>query len=74
MRFGLGYALSNPASTPTIPEGRVGFWGGYGGSIVIADADRRMTFAYVMNRMSPGIIGSPRSEAYTRAVYSALEA
>ena len=74
LRFGLGYAVSNPASTPTIPEGRVGFWGGYGGSIVIADADRRMTFAYVMNRMSPGIIGSPRSEAYTRAVYSALEA
>lgn len=74
LRFGLGYAVSNPASTPTIPQGRVGFWGGYGGSIVIADADRRMTFAYVMNRMSPGIIGSPRSEAYTRAVYSALEA
>ncbi|RQP13192.1 MAG: class A beta-lactamase-related serine hydrolase [Microbacteriaceae bacterium] len=72
LRFGLGYVVSNRASTPTIPEGRVGFWRGYGGSIVIADADRRMTFAYVMNRMSPGIIGSPRSEAYTRAVYSAL--
>ena len=74
LRFGLGYAVSHPASTPSIPTGRVAFWGGWGGSIVIADAERRMTFAYVMNRMSPGIIGSPRSEAYTRAVYDALGA
>lgn len=72
LRFGLGYAVSNPASTPAIPEGRVAFWGGWGGSIVIADADRHLTFAYVMNRMSPGIIGSPRSDAYTREVYAAL--
>ncbi|MGI9822055.1 serine hydrolase domain-containing protein [Agromyces sp. Marseille-Q5079] len=74
LRFGLGFALSNPASTPYIPEGRVAFWGGWGGSIVINDAERRTTFAYVMNRMSPGIIGSPRSDAYTRAVYAALGA
>ncbi len=74
LRFGLGYAMSHPASTPAIPEGRVAFWGGWGGSIVIADADRGMTFAYVMNRMSPGLIGSPRSDAYTRAVYAALDA
>nr|WP_082510227.1 serine hydrolase domain-containing protein [Leifsonia sp. Leaf325] len=72
LRFGLGYAVSNPASTPNIPEGRVAFWGGWGGSLVIADTERRLTFAYVMNRMSPGIIGSPRSDAYTAAVYRAL--
>ncbi len=74
LRFGLGYAVSNPASTPVIPEGRVAFWGGWGGSIVIADAGRRTTIAYVMNRMSPGIIGSPRSDAYVSAVYAALGA
>ncbi|KQX08544.1 serine hydrolase [Leifsonia sp. Root1293] len=72
LRFGLGYAVSNPASTPNIPEGRVAFWGGWGGSLVIADTERRLTFAYVMNRMSPGIIGSPRSDAYAAAVYGAL--
>ncbi|MGO7983656.1 serine hydrolase, partial [Rhizobium johnstonii] len=55
LRFGLGYAVSNPASTPYIPEGRVGFWGGWGGSLVIADVERGLSFAYVMNRMSPGI-------------------
>ncbi|GAA1830905.1 serine hydrolase domain-containing protein [Agromyces salentinus] len=72
LRFGLGFAVANPVSTPAIPDGRVAYWGGWGGSIVIDDVDRRTTFAYVMNRMSPGIIGSPRSEAYTRAVYAAL--
>ena len=29
-------------------------WAGTGGSLVIIDADRRMTFAYVMNKMAPG--------------------
>jgi hypothetical protein len=29
-------------------------WGGYGGSAVIIDVDRRMTFAYVMNKMAAG--------------------
>ena len=33
---------------------------------------RRLTISYLMNRMAPGIIGSPRSEAYVSAVYSAL--
>jgi hypothetical protein len=29
-------------------------WGGTGGSTVIIDVDRRITFAYVMNKMAPG--------------------
>jgi hypothetical protein len=28
-------------------------WGGAGGSMVLIDVDRRMTFAYVMNKMAP---------------------
>ena len=40
------------------------FWGGWGGSIIVMDLDRRLTISYLMNRMAPGIIGSPRSEAY----------
>lgn len=73
VRFGLGYAVSNPASTPYIPEGRVAFWGGWGGSLVVNDVDRGLTFAYVMNRMSPGILGSPRSDAYLQALYGSLD-
>jgi hypothetical protein len=45
--FGIGYSLF-----PT--QGRVCAWGGAGGSCVIIDADRRITFAYVMNKMAPG--------------------
>lgn len=45
-KVGVGYGLA--------PEGRVCSWGGYGGSLVIIDVDRRMTFAYVMNKMAPG--------------------
>ncbi|GEL96582.1 serine hydrolase domain-containing protein [Cellulomonas terrae] len=74
LRFGLGYAVSNPASTPYVPEGRVAFWGGWGGSLVVNDVDRGLTFAYVMNRMSPGILGSPRSDAYLQALYGSLDA
>jgi hypothetical protein len=36
------------------PEGRVCCWGGMGDSLVIIDVDRRMTFAYMMNKMAPG--------------------
>jgi CubicO group peptidase (beta-lactamase class C family) len=45
-KWGLGYVL--------LPEGRVCFGGGTGGSSVIIDVDRRITFAYVMNKMAPG--------------------
>ena len=45
IKWGVGYGLA--------PEGRVCSWGGYGGSLMIIDVDRRMTFAYVMNKMAP---------------------
>jgi len=74
LRFGIGYALPHPAVTPYLPEGsRVAFWGGWGGSLILNDVGRGITFAYVMNRMSPGIIGSERSNAYAAALYSALD-
>jgi CubicO group peptidase (beta-lactamase class C family) len=71
IRFGIGYALGSPA-VPYVPEGRTFFWGGWGGSLVLLDLDRRLTVTYTMNRMAPGIIGSDRSEAHVRAVYAAL--
>jgi CubicO group peptidase (beta-lactamase class C family) len=72
LRFGIGFALTPSGGVPWLPEGRVCFWGGWGGSVIICDLDRRLTIAYVMNRMGPGIIGSTRSEAYVRAVYAGL--
>ncbi|MEV0266537.1 serine hydrolase domain-containing protein [Streptomyces sp. NPDC050617] len=72
LRWGIGYALPQPRALPWIPDGRIAFWGGWGGSMIIMDLDRRMTISYMMNRMSPGILGSPRSATYVRAVYDAL--
>ncbi|GAD95682.1 hypothetical protein PVAR5_4328 [Paecilomyces variotii No. 5] len=73
MRFGLGVGLSVPETIPWIPEGRICFWGGWGGSMVIMDLDRQMTISYAMNKMVNGILGNPNVEAYVRAIYKALD-
>ena len=51
LKFGIGYSL--------VTEGRVCAWGGWGGSTVIIDVDRRITFAYVMNKMAPAAVIAP---------------
>jgi CubicO group peptidase (beta-lactamase class C family) len=71
-RFGIGYALSPSGAVPYLPEGRVCFWGGWGGSMIVMDLDRRVTFSYMMNRMAPGIVGSDRAESYLTAAYATL--
>jgi CubicO group peptidase (beta-lactamase class C family) len=70
-RWGMGYCLGSPV-IPYVPAGRTFFWGGWGGSLIVMDLDRRLTISYMMNRMAPGLLGSDRSEAYVRAVYDAL--
>jgi CubicO group peptidase (beta-lactamase class C family) len=72
LRWGIGYGLPQHDTIPWIPEGRICFWGGWGGSMIIMDLDRRMTISYMMNVMGPGIIGSDRSAAYTQAIYDAV--
>jgi len=71
-RRGIGFGLSPSAAVPYLPQGRVAYWGGWGGSMIVMDLDRRVTTSYMMNRMAPGIVGSPRAEAYMNAVYAAL--
>jgi CubicO group peptidase (beta-lactamase class C family) len=56
IRFGIGYGLPSPESIPFIPEGRICFWGGWGGPVIVMDTERRMTLSYVMNKMGPGIL------------------
>ena len=72
LRFGMGYALPDPGTFSYLPPGRLAAWGGWGGSIVVADADRRMCVAYVMNKMKAGILGSPQSEALVKAAYASV--
>jgi CubicO group peptidase (beta-lactamase class C family) len=72
LRFGLGYGLPVHETIPFLPEGRICFWGGWGGSLILMDCDRGMTFSYMMNKMGSGILGSERSASYATAVYRAL--
>ncbi|WP_346056808.1 serine hydrolase domain-containing protein [Amycolatopsis dongchuanensis] len=72
LRFGIGYALPETETVPYVPQGRACYWGGWGGSLVIADLDTRTTISYAMNKMAAGVIGSDRSEAYVRAALECL--
>lgn len=45
---------------------------GFGGSCVVVDPENRMTAAYVMNKMSPYLVGDPRSVRLLDAVYACL--
>jgi CubicO group peptidase (beta-lactamase class C family) len=72
LRWGIGYGLPEPATLPWIPDEKVCFWGGWGGSMIVMDLGRRLTMSYMMNKMAPGIIGSERSATYGRAIFDAL--
>ena len=72
LRRGIGYGLPRPDVVPWIPDERICFWGGWGGSVIAMDTGRRMTFSYMMNKMGAGIIGSDRCTEYGQAVYDAI--
>jgi len=72
LRFGIGYGLPQADAVPYIPDEKICFWGGWGGSIIMMDLGRRMTVSYMMNKMGPGVVGSDRSAAYVQAVYGAV--
>jgi CubicO group peptidase (beta-lactamase class C family) len=72
LRWGIGYGLPRPDLLPWIPDERICFWGGWGGSMIIMDTGRRMTISYMMNKMASGIIGSDRSATYGQAIYDAV--
>ena len=73
VRFGMGYALNS--EPPMTPSPNTCFWGGWGGSMVVNDLDRRMTFCYLMNRMyvgSDSTIGDDRGQSLVTAAYESL--
>ncbi len=45
---------------------------GFGGSCVVVDPENNLTAAYVMNKMSPYLVGDPRAVRLLDAVYSSL--
>lgn len=71
--YGVGFALARKDTDLNwMPEGRVCTWGGFGGSIVIMDLDRRMTISYAMNKLDNVGLGSERTKAYVAAIYKSL--
>jgi CubicO group peptidase (beta-lactamase class C family) len=72
LRFGIGFGLPS-AQESQLPDRRIAYWGGWGGSIVLNDVDRGFTFAYVMNRMDGAVLGSTRSAAYQAAFLAAID-
>lgn len=73
IKFGVGYGLPSPDSMPSIPDRRLCWWTGWGGSLVVNDLDRRMTMAFVMNKMASQLVGAPNANGYLDAVYAALD-
>jgi CubicO group peptidase (beta-lactamase class C family) len=72
VRWGLGFALPQRESFPFVPDGKICMWGGWGGSWQTMNPEHRATAAYVMNKMSPGVEGSERTERYFTLIYDAL--
>ncbi len=72
IRFGLGYARMSEMF-PFSPNPRSCFWGGWGGSLVVADLDARVSIGFAMNQMrGDAIVGDRRTHALTKALYAAL--
>lgn len=71
MRWGLGFMLSSQ-HLPLGPSLTSFGHGGWGGSLGIADPDRRLSWAYVMNKMSAGTTGDLRVAGPVAALYGSL--
>ncbi len=71
MRWGLGFMLTS-RQLPVGPNPRTFGHGGWGGSLGFADLDARLSWAYVMNKMSPGTVGDTRVVGTLAALYAAL--
>ncbi|HEV3354082.1 MAG TPA: serine hydrolase, partial [Acidimicrobiales bacterium] len=68
-RIGMGYGLENEM----MPIGkRACFWGGYGGSLIVLDLDRRLAVSYVMNRMEGNLVGDQRGARVVFATVASL--
>ncbi len=73
IRWGLGWGLTSK-DMPVGPNPRTFYWGGWGGSAVIMDLDAKMSFAYVMNRMTSDILGDNRVAGPAIALFSEMMA
>jgi len=69
VRRGLGMAIK-PEGARTNPNNF--WWGGAGGSMLMMNPDLKMSYGYVMNKMSAMAMGDPRVSLPARALYRCL--
>jgi len=69
-RYGMGFGLAG--GILPLPSENVMFWGGYGGSLIIIDFDKRATFGYAMNKMAPTTTGDTRAFGLAMGMWQAL--
>lgn len=73
-RFGIGYGLIDETVeflSGGRMDGRICYWGGWGGSVIVVDVDRRLTFAYMMNQMAGQVTGNTTADALATVALSA---
>ena len=70
LRWGLGFALTQQPAKHGSSRGL--FWGGYGGSNLYVDLDKKISMGYAMNNGVLNFIGDRRSMRLATAVYEAL--
>ncbi len=71
LRFGMGYGLSGDI-IPMGPNEHIAYWGGWGGSTIVVDADAHLCCSYVMNKMEDGLLGDTRGYSLLQAAYGSL--
>jgi CubicO group peptidase (beta-lactamase class C family) len=71
LRWGLGFMLTS-TDLPLGPNPHTFGHGGWGGSLGFADLDAGASWAYVMNKMSPGTTGDFRAAGPIAALYGSL--
>ena len=77
VRFGVGFGLPPMGFADVdywLPAGKACFWGGWGGSVIIMDLDRKVTIAYDMNKMSQVGLGNKAARKYVTTIYEILGA
>jgi hypothetical protein len=69
LRWGIGFGLpiDNASWMGYLEEGAC-FWAGWGGSMSIADTNKRVSFGYAPCLMEEGAIGSARSQNLVKAL------
>jgi CubicO group peptidase (beta-lactamase class C family) len=70
LKIGMGFGLPSPALP--LPNPHTCYWGGWGGSLAIIDMDAKLSYSYVMNKMSETTTGDLRGAGPLLAAYGVL--